>query len=139
MAVICGAKVEADFVLVSGGAEFDGIFGILTRIARQIFERFEKVPVAVSLFRCFFLRSPFRILVNSFMWLRIQPLSFFQMCVLPVWLYIPRAPWDGNRSLVEMAISSKIQLNCWLFKRDCSMCFRQEKKTRLIVIGNPFT
>ena len=49
MAVIWGTKVEAVSVLASAKAKFDGIFGILTRIARAVFERFEEIPFAVFL------------------------------------------------------------------------------------------
>ena len=47
IAVIWSAEVEAVSVLVSGGANFDGICGILTRIARAIFEWFEENPLAL--------------------------------------------------------------------------------------------
>ena len=70
-AEIWGAEVEADCIVVSGGAKFDGTFGILTRIARAIFQRLDEIPLAVSRVLCFNLRSPFWIRVNSLVWLSI--------------------------------------------------------------------
>ena len=52
-------EVEADCIVVSGGAKFYGTFGFPTRIARAMFERLDKIPLAVSRFLYFILRSPF--------------------------------------------------------------------------------
>ena len=88
MAVICRAEVEADSVLVSGGAKFYGIFGNLTRIARAIFEWIEEYKLAVSLFRCFMLRSLFWILINSFVWLKtLASVDFSKVCGPRLFIY----------------------------------------------------
>ena len=78
---ICRKEVEVVCVVVSGGAKFDGSFGILTRIARAIWEQFDNIPLAVSLFLRFSLRSPFWILVIPFVWLRILASVSFSIVV----------------------------------------------------------
>ena len=57
--VICGSEFASGWNEVSGGARLGGTFGILTRIARAIFDRLDNTPLAVSTLRCFILRSPF--------------------------------------------------------------------------------
>ena len=69
--VFCGARSVVFSVLDIGGARFPGIFGVCTRIARAMLDWFVETPFALSRLRCFILRSPFCILVNSFLWLRI--------------------------------------------------------------------
>ena len=79
---ICEAEVEADCIVVSGGAKFDGsFFCILTRIRRALLEQFDTNPLAMSRFMCFILRSTFWVLVNSFVWLSISAsVEFLKMC-----------------------------------------------------------
>ena len=57
--VVCVNIINQASRRTFGISKFDSTFGLLTRIARALFEQLDEIPLAVSRFLCFILRSPF--------------------------------------------------------------------------------